>query len=90
MFLGFWGWEKGALEKKKNGENSEGDEKKMREETQKIDEPLWKAIWGIKKKLGIKPSYDSASPPLGIHPEESESWKKYRYPIVHCSIICNS
>ena len=35
-------------------------------------QPLWKTVWRfLKKKLGIKPSYDPA-PLLGIYPEETK------------------
>ena len=33
---------------------------------------LWKMEWKFLKKLGIKPPYDSASPLLGIYPEETK------------------
>ena len=35
-------------------------------------EPLWKMVWRYLKKLGIKPPYDPAIPPLGIYPEETK------------------
>ena len=38
----------------------------------KLIEPLWKAVWRLLKKLGIKPLYDSAIPLLGIYPEETK------------------
>ena len=34
--------------------------------------PLWKTVWRLLKKLGIKPPYDSAIPLLGIFPEETK------------------
>ena len=34
-------------------------------------QPLWKMIWRFLKKLGIKPTYDPATPLLGIYPEET-------------------
>ena len=33
---------------------------------------LWKMVWRFLKKLVIKLPYDSAIPPLGIHPEETK------------------
>ena len=38
--------------------------------------PLWKMVWKILKKVGIKPHYDSAIPLLGIYPEEIKIEKK--------------
>ena len=35
-------------------------------------QPLWKTVWRILKKLGIKPLYDPAIPLLGIYPEETK------------------
>ena len=35
-------------------------------------QPLWKMVWGVLKKRGIKPPYDSAIPFLGIYPEETK------------------
>ena len=35
-------------------------------------QPLWKMVWRLLKKLGIKPPYDSAIPLLGIYPEETK------------------
>ena len=35
-------------------------------------QPLWKVVWRVLKKLGIKPPYDSAVPLLGIYPEETK------------------
>ena len=33
-------------------------------------QPLWKTVWRLLEKLGIKPPYDSAITLLGIYPEE--------------------
>ena len=53
--------------------------------------PLWKMVWKILKKVGIKPHYDSAIPLLGIYPEEIKiEKKKHMYSNVHCSTIYNS
>ena len=35
-------------------------------------QPLWKAVWKVLKKLGIKPPYDPVIPLLGIYPEENK------------------
>ena len=35
-------------------------------------EPLWKMVWRVLKKLGIKLLYDSAIPLLGMYPEETK------------------
>ena len=35
-------------------------------------QPLWKMVWRLLKKLGIKPPYDPAIPLLGIYPEETK------------------
>ena len=53
--------------------------------------PLWKMVWKILKKVGIKPHYDSAIPLLGIYPEEIKiEKKKHMYSNVHCSTIYNN
>ena len=36
-------------------------------------QPLWKAVWRVLKKLGIKPPYDPVIPLLGIYPEEKDT-----------------
>ena len=42
----------------------------------KLIQPLWKTVWRLLKKLGIKP----ASIPLtGRSPEETENWKRHMY-----------
>ena len=33
-------------------------------------QPLWKIVWRLLKKLGIKRPYDPAIPLLGIYPEK--------------------
>ena len=35
----------------------------------KLIQTLWKTVWRVLKKLGIKPPYDPAIPLLGIYPE---------------------
>ena len=43
--------------------------------------PLWKMVWRLLKKLGIKPPYDSAIPLLGIYPEETKTEKDTCIPL---------
>ena len=38
----------------------------------KLIQPLWKKVWRVLKKLGIKLPYDPATPLLGIYPEETK------------------
>ena len=38
----------------------------------KLIQPLWKMVWKVPKKTGIKPPYDPAIPLLGIYPEETK------------------
>ena len=33
---------------------------------------LWKTVWRVVKKLGIKPPYDPVIPLLGMYPEETK------------------
>ena len=59
----------------------------------KLIQPLWKMVWRVLKKLGIKPPYDPAIPLLGIYPEEIKTEKDTctpMYPNVHCSTTYNS
>ena len=44
-------------------------------------QPLWRKVWRLLKKLGIKSPYDSAIPLLGIYPEETKSEKDTCTPI---------
>ena len=44
----------------------------------RLIQPLWKIVWRLLKKLGIKPPYDPAIPLLGIYPEESKIEKDTR------------
>ena len=37
----------------------------------KLIQPLWRTAWRFLKKLGIKLSYDPATPLLGIFPDET-------------------
>ena len=44
-------------------------------------QPLWKTVWRVLKKLGIKPPYDTAIPLLGIHSEETKIEKDTCIPL---------
>ena len=35
-------------------------------------QPLWKMVWRLLKKLGIKPTYDPAIPLPGTYPEKTK------------------
>ena len=41
----------------------------------KLIQLLWKMVWRLLEKLGIKPSYDPAIPLLSIYPEETNTEK---------------
>ena len=55
----------------------------------KLIEPLWRTVWRVPKKLGIKLRYDPAIPLLGLHPEEAII-QRHVYPSAHCSSAYNS
>ena len=38
-------------------------------------QPLWKTVWRVLKKLGIKPPIEPVVPLLGIYPEETKTEK---------------
>ena len=38
----------------------------------RLMQSLWKMVWRVLKKLGIKLPYDPAVPPLGIYPEDTK------------------
>ena len=38
----------------------------------KLIQSLWKTVWRVLKKLGIKPPYNPVIPLLGIYPEETK------------------
>ena len=44
-------------------------------------QPLWKMVWRVLKKLGIKLLYDSAIPLLGIYLEETKIEKDICIPL---------
>ena len=50
-------------------------------------QPLWKTVWRFLKKLGIKPPYDPASPPLGIYPEETKIEKDTCIPVFTAALF---
>ena len=56
----------------------------------KLIQPLWKMVWRLLKKLGIKPPYDPANPIPRHIPWWNQNWKRHMYPNVHCSTIYNS
>ena len=41
----------------------------------KLMQPLWKMVWRLLKKLGIKPPYDPEIPLLCIYPEKIKAEK---------------
>ena len=47
----------------------------------KLIQPLWKTVWRLLKKLGIKPPHDPAIPLLGIYPEDSKIEKDTGIPL---------
>ena len=53
----------------------------------KLIKPLWKTVWRLLKKLGIKPPYDSAIPFLGIYPEETKTEKDKCIPLFIASVF---
>ena len=47
----------------------------------RLIQPLWKTVWRLLKKLGIKPPYDTAIPLLGIYTEETKIEKDTCIPV---------
>ena len=47
----------------------------------KLIQPLWKTVWRVLKKLGIKPPYEPSIPRLGIYPEETKIEKDTCIPL---------
>ena len=45
-------------------------------------QPLWKTVWRLLKKLGVKPPYDPAIPLLGIYLEETKIEKDTGIPLL--------
>ena len=52
-----------------------------------LTQPLWKTVWRLLKKLGIKPPYDPAIPLLDIYPEETKI-EKDTYTPVFTAALC--
>ena len=50
-------------------------------------QPLWKMVWRLLKKLGIKPPYDPAIPILGIYPEETKIEKHTCIPLFTAALF---
>ena len=53
----------------------------------KLIQPLWETVWRSLKKLGIKPPYDPAIPPLGIYPEETKIEKDTSIPLFTAALF---
>ena len=53
----------------------------------KFIQPLWRTIWRILKKLGIKTPYDPAIPLLGIYPEEIKILKDTWTPVFTAALF---
>ena len=50
-------------------------------------QPLWKTVCRFLKKLGIKPPYDPAIPPLAIYPEETKIEKDTCTPLFTAALF---
>ena len=48
---------------------------------------LWKTVWRLLKKLGIKPPYDTAIPLLGKYPEETKIGKDTCIPLLIAALF---
>ena len=53
-------------------------------------QPLWRTVWRILKKLGIKVPYDPAIPLLGIYPEKTIIEKDTCNPVFIAALLNNS
>ena len=53
----------------------------------KLIQPLWKTVWRLLKKLGIKPPYDPAILLLGIYPKENKIEKDTCIPLFIAGIF---
>ena len=53
----------------------------------KLIQPLWKKVWRLLKKLGIKPPYDPEIPLLGIYPEETKIEEDTRTPVFTAALF---
>ena len=50
-------------------------------------QPLWKTVWRVLKKLGIKPPYDPVILLLGIYPEETKIEKDTCTPMISAALF---
>ena len=50
-------------------------------------QPLWKTVWRLLEKLGIKPPYNPAIPLLGIYPEETQIEKETCIPLFTAALF---
>ena len=53
----------------------------------KLIQPLWKMVWRVLKKLGIKPPHDPPIPLLGIYPEETKIEKDTCIPLFTAALF---
>ena len=53
----------------------------------KLIQPLWKTVWRLLKKLGVKPPYDPAIPLLGIYLEETKIEKDTGIPLLIAALF---
>ena len=50
-------------------------------------QPLWKVVWRVLTKQGIKPPYDPAIPLLDIYPEETKTGKDTCIPLFTAALF---
>ena len=50
-------------------------------------QPLWKMVWRLLKKPGVKPPYDPAIPLLGVYPEETKTEKDTCTPVFTAALF---
>ena len=53
----------------------------------KLIKPLWKTVWRLLKKLGIKPPYDPEILFLGTYPEEIKTEKDICTPVFTAALF---
>ena len=53
----------------------------------KLIQSLWKMVWRLLKKLGIKLPYNPAFPLLGIYPEETKTEKDTCTPVFTAALL---
>ena len=53
----------------------------------KLIQSLWKTVWRLLKRLGIKPPYDPAIPLLSIYPEETKIEKDTCIPLLTAALF---